>query len=144
MPVVSYKMGPGTFKLGTAGVMDVSCQVTNLIVSCSESVESTDPIPVLCGDEIPGEDTVSYAWTVAGTLVQDISSTGVVDYTWDNKGVTVDFEFIPNTVGGRSVTGEVRVIPLPVGGDVNARPTSDFEWQVPPDSADPVLGDAES
>lgn len=139
MAVVSYKMGPGTFKLGTAGVMDVSCQVTNLVVSCEESVETSDPIPVLCGEEIPGEDTLTHAWTVAGTLVQDISATGVVDYTWDNKGVVVDFEFIPNTVDARKVTGEVRLVPISVGGDVKTRPTSDFTWAVPSDSPDPVL-----
>jgi hypothetical protein len=139
MPAVSYKMGPGTFKLGTAGAFDVSCQVTNLIVAASENVESTDPIAVLCGETIDAEDTVTYSWTVSGKLVQDISATGVVDYTWDNKGTVVDFEFIPNTVGARKVTGEVRLVPLAVGGDVNSRPTSDFEWVVPAASGDPVL-----
>jgi len=139
MAVNSYKMGPGTFKLGTAGAFDVSCQVTSLIVSCSEKVDSDDPIDVLCGESIAGEESVTRSWTVSGTLVQDISATGVVDYTWDNAGDTVTFEFIPNTVGARKVTGEVRLVPLSVGGDVKSRPTSDFEWAIPSGSADPVL-----
>jgi hypothetical protein len=43
MTVQSYKMGPGTLKLGTAGVKDVSAQVTSCTVNPSEAVDQTDP-----------------------------------------------------------------------------------------------------
>lgn len=142
MTVQSYKMGPGTFKLGEDGVKDVSCQVTSLIVAASENVDKDDDIDTLCGDSITGEESVTYTWTVSGNLVQDLAASGVVAYTWTNKGTVVDFEFIPNTVGDRAVTGQVRLVPISVGGDVKSRPTSDFEWQVPAASGDPVLGDA--
>lgn len=128
MTVQSYKMGPGTLKLGTSGAFDASCQVTTCTVAAAEQVDSTDAIDVLCGEQIPGEEDVSFDWTIGGTFVQDLASAGVVAYTWTNKGTWVDFEFIPNTAAARKVTGQCRLVPLGVGGDVKVRPTSDFTF----------------
>jgi hypothetical protein len=144
MTVQSYKMGPGTLALGTAGVKDVSAQVTSCTVNPTENVDETDPIPVLSGEEIAGEEDVSIDWTLSGTFVQDLAASGVVDYTWTNAGDWVDFHFTPSTSGDRAVNGQVRLVPLPVGGDVKSRPTADFEWKArgPAAASDPVLGDA--
>lgn len=130
MAVQSYKMGPGTLTLGTAGAEDVSAQVTNARVEPAEEVTTTDAIPVLSGEEIPAEDDVTHAFTLAGTFLQDITLGGVIDYTWTNAGDTVDFVFIPNTTAARQVSGQCRLVPLTVGGDVKSRPTTDFSWKV--------------
>lgn len=144
MPIASYKMGPGTLKLGTAGVKDVSTQVTACRVAASENVETEDGLVVLSDDEIPAEDTVTLEWALSGTFVQDLASSGVVEYTWTNAGDWVDFAFVPNTAGDRGITGQCRLIPIDAGGDVRTRPTSDFEWKArgPAAASDPVLGDA--
>ena len=59
--VNSYKMGPGTLTLGSSP-LDVSAQVTSCKVAASENVSSEDAIPVLSGDEIPGEEDVTLEW----------------------------------------------------------------------------------
>jgi hypothetical protein len=94
---------------------------------------------------------VSYAYTLSGTLLQDLSTGGVVDYTWDNAGVEVPFEFTPDDTGADTVAGVCRLIPLTIGGEVTARPTSDFEWAIigtptftPSVAAGLVYGDEET
>lgn len=139
MPIQSYKLGPGTLTLGAAGVMDVSCQITSGRVVPEEVVNTTDAVPVLCGEELPAEDTVSYTYALEATLLQDLAAAGVVDWSWTNKGTEQPFEFIPNTVAARKVTGTVRVIPIAIGGEVGgARPTSDIAWKCT--GAEPVFG----
>ena len=127
MPISSYKMGPGSFTIGAAP-LDVSCQVTSLVVTPTENVTTEDAVHVLCGDVLPASDTADYTFTVSGTVLQDLAASGIVDYTWTNMGDEVPFEFVPSTADARSVTGTCRVVPLTIGGDVSSRPTSDFEW----------------
>lgn len=142
--VNSYKMGPGTLTLGSSP-LDVSAQVTSCKVAASENVSSEDAIPVLSGDEIPGEEDVTLEWAISGTFVQDLALAGVVAYTWTNASDWVAFHFVPNTTGDRAISGECRLIPLDAGGDVKSRPTSDFEWRARGaggDGTPPVLADA--
>lgn len=129
MAINSYKMGPGTLKLGTGGTTDVSCQLTSCTVVPSENVESGEAIDVLCGETLEAEENVTFTYALEGNMVQDIGAAGVVAYTWTNAGTFVDFEFIPNTVAARVVSGQVRLVPLSIGGEVKARPTSDFSWK---------------
>jgi hypothetical protein len=130
MTIQSYKLGPGTLKLGAAGVMDVSCQVTAAKVEAAENVDSPDAVPVLCGEELQDEDDVTLEWTLTFTLVQDIAAAGAIAWSWTNGSTEQAFEFIPNTVGARKVTGTARVIPLAIGGEVKSRPQSDATWKV--------------
>lgn len=129
MTVNSYKLDDGTLKLGAAGVMDISCQVTSAIAQASENVSTTDAIPVLCGDEVPEEDEVKLNWTLSFNVVQDLDAAGVIAWSYTNKGTEQDFEFIPTTAGARKVTGTVRVIPIAIGGDVRTRPQAENTWQ---------------
>lgn len=132
MPINSYKMGPGTLKFGVAGVMDVTLQVTNCRVEPSESVKRTDAVPTLGGTEIPAEETGDLTYRLKGNVVQDLAAAGVIAYTWTNAGASIVFEFIPNTVAARKVTGTVRMVPLTIGGAVSKteRPKSDFDFAV--------------
>lgn len=138
MAIKSFKMGPGVLTFGVGGAQVASAQVTKCAVECDESVKSTDAIPVLSGEELPQQDTVSLAWKLSGTVIQDIAAADLVSYTWANATDEVPFTFMPNTVEDREVTGTVRIVPLTLGGDVDARNTSDFTWAI---IGTPVLAD---
>jgi hypothetical protein len=129
MPIKSYKVGPGVLTLG-ATPLDVSCQMTSCTITPTENVTTEDAVHVLCGDTLPASDTVDYTYVLDGTLLQDLSTGGVIDYTWTNAGDEVPFSYIPNSDEDAEVAGTVRVIPLAVGGDVTTRPTSDLGWAI--------------
>jgi hypothetical protein len=129
MAVQTYVMGPGTLILGTDPTdLEIQTQVKTFRVECSENVKTTDPVPVLSGDELVTADVVSRTWKVSGKFFQDLAAAGVVAYTWDNAGDIVSFVFIPNTVKGRKVTGVCRLVPISVGGDARGNPDSDISW----------------
>lgn len=130
MPIKSYKL-KGKLTLGTTP-LDVSCQVTAVTVNPTENVDTEDAVHVLCGETLPASDTVSYTYTLAGSVLQDLSTSGVVDWSWDNKGTEQAFVFTPDDTltTDPTITGTVRVIPLTIGGEVPGRPTSDFEWAI--------------
>jgi len=127
MAIQSYKPGPGTLKLGVAP-LDVSCQVTDMAVEPSENVKTSDPLPVLCGEELTGDDEASVTFRLKGNLLQDLAAAGVIDFSWTNSGDEIPFEFVPSTALAREVTGTVRVVPLKIGGPVKQRATSDLDW----------------
>lgn len=137
MPLKSYKLGPGVLEIGDGVEIDISCQLSACRVNPTENVTTEAAIPVLCGEELPEDETVSYAFRLAGTLVQDISAGGVVDYSWANKGLEKSFRFVPSNTEGREVTGTVRIAPISLGGDVKKVNTSDFDWRC---IGDPDLG----
>jgi hypothetical protein len=129
MPANVVKFGPGTFKLGpTATTIDYSCQVQSMGVNTDK--DQGDTVTVLCGDQIPGG--VTYTYTLAGTVLQDIATAdGLVQYTWEHEGETVEFEFVPTTSAVTAITGSVQIDPLPIGtsdGEFGDNLTSDFEW----------------
>lgn len=136
MTVNAYKFGPGTLTLGPVGTpIDASCQLRNGQVAWDKDEE--DPITVLCGDVIAGATT--YSATLAGNMIQDLSTGGIVEWSWDNKGTEQDFIFIPNDAAAVQVSGVVVVDPLSVGSteDFGATMASDFEWTI---VGEPVLG----
>lgn len=149
MPVKTYKLGPGTLKLGAAGINDVSAQVRSMRVKCTVTVQRTDPVPVLSGESVPGTVTRVYEWALEGAVLQDIDAAGMVEWTWTNKGTVQPFEFIPNTAKGRKCTGATVVAPLELGGELGgARPESPIAWPAGLEAntdgddvtGDPVLG----
>jgi hypothetical protein len=131
-------MGPGLLTLG-AVPLDVSCQVKSFKVSAAEKVKSTDPIPMLCGEDLETPDTVSLDWKAEGTILQDLGAAGVVTYSWTNAMDDVAFTFVPSTSTDRAVTGTLRLVPITVGGDAGTLPDSPVTWMI---VGTPVLGDA--
>lgn len=133
----TYKLGPGTLKIGATGTaVDYAPQVTGCTVTWDK--DTTDAVPVLSGGELRGDTT--YSATLNANVFQDLDSAapGIVQWSWENKGMEIPVEFIPSTAAGMSVTGTVVVDPLDVGGDeAKARPRSDFEWAF---VGEPVLG----
>lgn len=135
MATETYVVGPGTLVFGEVGSTSAfEAQVTSAIVEWS--VDSEDDEPVLSGDTVAGDDT--FTATISGSLFQDIATTGITTWSWTHKGEVVPFTFIPNTVADRQVTGECKILPLSVGGDVKKKAKSDFEFAC---VGEPALGD---
>jgi hypothetical protein len=132
MTTQSYKYGNGTLLLGTAP-LDVTAQMTKASVQAKENVDTIDAIPVLDGTEIAEEEEVTYDWTLSGSLLQDLTAAGVVDWSWEEAGNEHPFVFVPHNPALRGVSGTVIVAPLTIGGEVTKprnRPQSDFEWRI--------------
>lgn len=132
MPLTSAKLGAGTLTVG-AGPLDVSVQVTACRLTPAENVSTTDPIKVLTLDEIAGDETVDFAFTLDGSFLQDDPGlSSVVDWSWAQMGTEQPFTFVPNTAQGREASGTIKsVVPLSIGGDeVDARMSSDFSWRI--------------
>ena len=123
----SYKLGPGSLIIGDTGTpMEISCQIT--ACSIEFDVNADDDVPTLCGGTLAGDETETAKLT--GTIIQDLSDDGVVEYSWDNSGTVLPFVFIPNTDVAKQITGDLKMRRLNVGGDVKTSPTSDFEWPI--------------
>lgn len=117
-------LGPGSLTIGKTGEqLDLSCQLSECRVTVD--VDEGDIIPVLCGGKLVEDDV--YTTKITGTVIQDLSAKGVIDYTWRNKGKVVPCTFTPTT-GAARVTGDVKIRPIDIGGEVRKRNTSDFEW----------------
>lgn len=129
MTIQSYKMGPGTLKFDTGLSQVVSTQVSSCEVECEENVETGDAVDVLTGERLEGDETITFTWTLSATIIQDLAAAGFVTWSWTNAGLAKGFEFIPNTVGARKVTGTVMVVPIKIGGAAKTRPTSDLSWR---------------
>lgn len=137
MPAKTFKMGPGTLILGETGTtLDLSCQLTSTLVKWDK--DKDDDLNTLCGDTVPG-DTI-YTAQLSGTVLQDLSTAGVIEFTWTNKGTQMPFKFVPNTAEGKQVSGIVTIDPVDVGGDTKTRPTSDFEWDCVGEPTFSVIG----
>jgi hypothetical protein len=122
-------MGPGTLKLDSGLSLDVSCQVVSCVVSCEENVDTSDAVDVLCGEQLAGEDSLTYSWQLEATMLQDLTAAAFIAWSWTNKGLEKGFEFIPNTVAARKITGTIIVVPIAIGGESKKRNTSDITWR---------------
>lgn len=125
-----HTLGPGSLILdapsGGSVALDASCQVSNLVIAAKG--DSEDPTPTLCGGSVAGART--YAWTMAGSMFQDVQADGLIDWTWRHAGAETAFTFIPDTTGSARVRGTVMVDPIDLGGDVKKRNLSEFEWNI--------------
>lgn len=134
MPLQSYVVGPGTLKFGDVGSEQaIECQITSAVVAWD--VDAEDDVPLLCGEVAAGDEI--FTATISGNLFQDLSTGGIVEWSWTNKGAEMPVEFIPSTAEAKKITGTVKVRPIDIGGDAKAKARSDFEW---PFVGEPVLG----
>jgi len=130
MAVIESKLKTGKLLLGTAPGVEYACQQTNVRI-VPEHNEDGDTQETLCGDVLTPVTTTT--WSLQGTAIQDWDAPSTDDsfvkYSWENNGTTVDFSWQPNA-GATTITGQVTVRALELGGDVNTRITSDFEWPI--------------
>lgn len=109
------------------GGTEFACQATNVTITPAFSDEG-DLVETLCGDTVL--PTTKTDWTLTGTSIQDFDNPASFSkYTWDNNLVEVPFLWQPNE-GTLEFHGTVQIRALVVGGDVNTRITSDFEWPI--------------
>lgn len=125
MPLESYVVGPGTMTLGETGSeISIDCQLTSALVSWD--VDAEDDVPLLCGETAPGDEI--FTATLSGNLFQDLSTGGIVEWSWTNRGTSQPVVFIPSTAEGKEIVGTVKVRPIDIGGEAKSKARSDFEW----------------
>jgi hypothetical protein len=128
MTIHSTKIGPGALQLG--GALDAEAQCRSCVVQVTENVETSDAVPVLSGEELPEQQDASYSYALACSFLQDLgqpAASGIVAYSWAHAGETVAFTYTPNNgaaAGSKTVSGELRVIPLNIGGEAGPDPAS--------------------
>lgn len=138
MTIKSYLLGPGTLELGAAPLV-VSSQMRSVVIKATEKVTQSEAIPVLSGEELAGDESVSYDWAAVLTFLQDLSDAGSLDWSWTNRGTEQPFRFVPSTAEGRECTGTLVPVPLDLGGavDKTKRPESSTTWRI---KGTPTLG----
>lgn len=136
MTVNTITVGPGTLTIGAGGdLTNFSSQVRKCEVT--PNVQTGDPLPVLSGEEVPGDRTET--WTLDVTLLQDFGAAGSkVEWLFEHRGEQHPFVYAPATAADREITGTVVVEPAKIGGDVKAKATSDISMKL---VGAPALGD---
>lgn len=125
----TYKLGPGTLKIGATGTeIDVSCLINNAVIAADK--DEGDAVTKLCGDVVPG--AVTYSYTLSGNIDTDIAeSTGLFALSQAEPGSQQEFSFVPNTEAGTEAAGTLVIDPLDFGGDETGQVmTSDFEFTI--------------
>lgn len=126
MAVTPSKVKQGTLTFGGATPVDFSCSPTN--IRLTPSVDTEDPLEVLCGDIIQGQGVTT--WSLDGTAVSDFDDpNGFVLFCFNQNGQTVPFTWQPNVLSG-TWSGSVIISAVEIGGDVNTRLTTDFSFGV--------------
>lgn len=120
----TYTVGPGTLTLGGTAHQ---AQIASAKITISPSRE--DPMHFLDGSSQAGETT--YTGTLEAKVAQDLTKSGIVDYSWTNAGKTVAFVYTPNTQHAAKIEGNVVIDPIEIGGDVKTQPVSDISWTIP-------------
>lgn len=125
MAVKTQKLGPGVLRFGeTASEQEFSSQVTSVLIE--PDFDSEDNIPVLSGEEVPGDETETYV--LSGEFLQEYSMESLLVWCKANSGTVLPFTFTPNSSAGFSVTGSVIIRAVAIGGDVKTSNTSEFEF----------------
>lgn len=125
MAVKTQKLGPGVLRFGeTASAQEFASQVTT--VTLTPEFDAEDPVPVLSGEEVPGDETETY--TIAGEFLQEFSMESLLVWCKANSGTVLPFVFTPNTNSGFTVTGSALIRAVAIGGDVKTSNTSEFEF----------------
>lgn len=124
MTINSTKVGPGVLTFAAAA-FQAQCRSAELQVT--ENVDSTEKVDVLSGETLAPTDTATYTYQLVVTFLQDLgqpAATGIVAYSWANAGQTKAFVYTPSNAaaaGSKTWTGSLRIVPLNVGGDVQAQ-----------------------
>ncbi|MHA7293695.1 hypothetical protein [Arthrobacter sp. HLT1-21] len=128
MAVKAHRLGPGVLEFGELGTLTQFGSQTTA-TKLTPSLEEEDSIPVLSGETLDGDDTLT--WTLSGTLLQSYDKAGLLHWAYENRLTVLPFKFTPSTAeSDYGWKGFAKIIPLEVGGDVKTRNTSDFEFKV--------------
>lgn len=121
----SHKLGPGLLTFGETGsATEFGGQITECKVE--PKTKDADPLPVLSGDEITGDDEMEWTLTGSGLDRYDLSAMQLWAHT--NRGKKVPFTFQPDTEQDLAIKGIVKVNPMSIGGKVKERNENEFEF----------------
>jgi hypothetical protein len=121
MTINTTKVGPGVLTIG-AIAFQAQCRAAEIQVT--EVVDSTEKVDVLSGETLAATDTATYTYALAVTFLEDLgtpAASGIVAYSWANAGLTKAFVYTPSNAaaaGSKTWSGNLRVVPLNVGGAV--------------------------
>jgi len=128
-------LGPGSLKIGaTASARAWAGDLTPPALTPSTSSE--DPMPMLDGSNLAGEDTTT--WTLDGTLVDNFELDSLQNYCIANAGKEEPFVWTPANAGGTDYSGVLKIRPIGIGGEVKKKNTNDFSF---PLTGDPTVGE---
>jgi len=136
--ITESKLKEGKLTLGGTGTPPVggtefACQATNVRVVPTFN-DVGDEVETLCGDKLSPDTKAT--WNLQGTSIQDFDGVdSFVQYTWEHNLEKVPFSWQPNA-SAVVVSGTAQIRAVEMGGDVNTRITSDFDW---PMDGDPVV-----
>jgi hypothetical protein len=150
--ITESKLKSGKLTLGGTGSPPVggeefACQATNVRIVPTFN-DQGDEVETLCGDKL-SPDTTS-TWNLQGTSIQDFDNPeSFIKYTWDNNLTKIPFTWQPNAAA-TVISGIVQMRAVEMGGDVNTRITTDFDWPLDGDpdvtwpvAAPPLAADEE-
>ena len=122
MTIVDSRLKTGVLTLdGDA----FASQATNVRLEPNTDEEG-DALEVLSGETITPDDKTT--WALVIVAIQDFDNpAGFIALSLDRAGDLVPFSWQPNAAGP-TFAGTVRVRPVPIGGDVNARNTTTATW----------------
>lgn len=128
MAVNVVEVGPGKLTIGaTTNITQFESQITECVLK--PKVDNDDTIPVLSGEEAPGDRTES--WTLEGTMLQDLGATkSCVEWLFTHRGELHPFTFIPSSKAAKQITGQLQVEAVDLGGKARSKAESDFEFVV--------------
>ena len=139
MTVNDSRLLKGTLTFGAEGATTAVAegQCTNFVIEQQDG-DTEDVVNVLSGESVGGA-TTSGPWHITGTFIQDFDATpSLQQWSYLNKDTTQPFTFTPNDkTSAPTVTGQVNVKFLGLGGDVKTRITRDFDWGL---DGDPDFG----
>ena len=121
----SHKLGPGLLTFGETGSPnEFGGQITE--VKIEPKTKDADPLPVLSGDEITGDDEME--WTLSGSGLDRYDKSAMQLWAHLNRGKKVTFTFRPDNGQALAVKGTVKVNPMAIGGKIKERNENEFEF----------------
>ncbi len=122
MPITESRLKAGTLTLDAT---PFATQASNVSLD-PKTDDQGDTLEVLSGDTITPDDVTG--WTLHIEAVQDFDDdAGFVAFALERAGDVVPYSWRPNAAGV-TYTGTVRVRPVQIGGDVNARLSTSADW----------------
>ena len=118
----------GSIKLGTAPTLvEFACQVTNWALEPAPNTKTRAGTYCDAPVDVPGRSS----WKLSFDFLQDWGAAeSLSEFTNDNDGVLVDFEFFPTLTGVPKASGRVWVTATAYGGAPGEDWASTGEWSV--------------
>lgn len=132
MPITESKLNGGslTLAVGSGEPVEFATQATNIRITPGYDEEG-DPVTVLSGDSL-GADTVRTDELTIGAIQDFTDPAGFLAFLWANdlEEAAFTWDTGPASADGVRFTGTVSVRAPEVGGDVDARLTTELTMPV--------------